>query len=80
MIIYQLQVFNFVIFLNMSTLQDKEEPSEPVAATIASQPESDIISEAKKEEVDTTEASTIKPTHSRSKDAADARLFIYLFF
>ncbi|CAN6876780.1 unnamed protein product [Brassica oleracea var. botrytis] len=49
-----------------------EEPSEPVAATIASQPESDIISEAKKEEGDTTEASTIKPTHSRSKDAADA--------
>ncbi|KAF2555601.1 hypothetical protein F2Q68_00012807 [Brassica cretica] len=53
-------------------IKDKEEPSEPVAATIASQPESDIISEAKKEEVDTTEASTIKPTHSRSKDAADA--------
>ncbi|CAF1923604.1 hypothetical protein Bca4012_069652 [Brassica carinata] len=53
-------------------IKDKEEPSEPVAATIASQPESDIISEAIKEEVDTTEASTIKPTHSRSKDAADA--------
>ncbi|KAF2549105.1 hypothetical protein F2Q70_00019298, partial [Brassica cretica] len=52
-------------------IKDKE-PSEPVAATIASQPESDIISEAKKEEVDTTEASTIKPSHSRSKDAADA--------
>ena len=60
-------------------MQDKE-PSEPVAAPIASQPETDITSEAKREEVDTTEASTIKPSLISSKDAADERFFIYLFF
>ncbi|CAG7909000.1 unnamed protein product [Brassica rapa] len=53
-------------------IKDKE-PSEPVAATIASQPEPDITSEDKKEEGDTTEASTIKPSHISSKDSADAR-------
>ncbi|KAJ0245167.1 Protein TPX2 [Hirschfeldia incana] len=48
------------------SIKDKE-LSEPVAATIASQPEPDIIvTEAKREEVNTTEASTIKP------DAADS--------
>ncbi|WZZ19959.1 hypothetical protein YC2023_121346 [Brassica napus] len=50
-----------------------KEPSEPVAAPIASQPETDITSEAKREEVDTTEASTTKPSLISSKDAADAR-------
>ncbi|CAF2309973.1 unnamed protein product [Brassica napus] len=53
-------------------IKDKE-PSEPVAAPIASQPETDITSEAKREEVDTTEASTTKPSLISSKDAADAR-------
>ncbi|KAL0865642.1 hypothetical protein Bca101_044760 [Brassica carinata] len=52
-------------------IKDKE-PSEPVAATTASQPEPDVVTEAKKEEVDTTEASTIKPSHISSKDSADS--------
>ncbi|CAH8313443.1 unnamed protein product [Eruca vesicaria subsp. sativa] len=53
-------------------IKDKE-PSEQEAATISSQPETDIISEAKEGEVvDTTEASTIKPSQSCSKEAADA--------
>lgn len=54
------------------TLQDKE-PSEPVATTITSQPESSI-SEAKKEEVvSLTETSTIKPSHN--KDARFVSFF-----
>lgn len=57
----------------MRTLQDKE-PSEPIATTISSQPESKT-SEAKKEEVSLT---TIKPSHNDSKDA-DARLCIVLW-
>ncbi|KAF8111729.1 hypothetical protein N665_0073s0085 [Sinapis alba] len=53
-------------------IKDKE-LSEPVAATISSQTEPDIVTEAKKEVVVNTEASTIKPSRSSSKDASDAR-------